>query len=132
MSMSDPIADLLTRIRNGNRVGRATVDLPASNIKLEICRVLKEEGFINDVEYSDATKPAMMRIKLKYLADRTPVLHDLKRVSKPSLRTYRGSKNLEQVRSGLGLAIVTTSKGVMTEKQARKENVGGEVLCHVW
>jgi len=132
MSMSDPIADFLTRIRNGVRAGHGTVDVPASGLKAEICRVLKEEGFIADYIVSEEPKPGLIRISLKYLPDRSPVLQGLRRVSKPSLRRYIPTSDIKSVRSGLGITIISTSKGVMTGKHARKEKVGGELLCEVW
>lgn len=132
MSMSDPIADLLTRIRNAVRAQHTTVDVPLSKLKVEIVRVMKEEGFIEDFLVSEAAKPGLLRITLKYGASRQPVLQGVRRVSKPSLRVHEGSKDLKAVRSGLGISIVSTSKGVMTGKQARRERVGGEVICEVW
>ncbi|MBI3118033.1 MAG: 30S ribosomal protein S8 [Candidatus Hydrogenedentes bacterium] len=132
MSMSDPISDLLTRIRNANRAGQGTVDIPASKIKADICRVLKEEGFIKDYAFDEEAKPARLRVSLKYTGDRTPILQGLRRVSKPSLRVYRKNDEMRPVRSGLGISILSTSKGVMTGKRARQEKVGGEVLCEVW
>lgn len=132
MSMNDPIADLLTRVRNASRAGHATVDIPASNLKIEVCRVLREEGFIEDYLVSEEPKPGLIRVTLKYSANRIPVIQGLKRVSKPSLRVYKAHSDIAQVRTGLGVAILTTSRGVMTGKHARKERIGGEVLCEVW
>jgi small subunit ribosomal protein S8 len=132
MSMSDPIADLLTRVRNALHAGFPTVEAPASRIKLGVCEVLKKEGYIHDYVREEDGKQGIVRISLKYTADRKPVIQGIKRVSKPSLRIYSGAKEFEQVRSGLGISIVTTSQGVMTAKQARNDNVGGEVLCTVW
>ncbi len=132
MSMSDPIADMLTRIRNGLLVGQKTVDVPLSTVKTAICRVLIEQGYIEGIEVVETPAPGIIRITLKYLADRKPVLQGIKRVSKPSLRVYVNHKEIRQVRSGLGVTIVSTSKGVMTGKRARQEKVGGEVLCEVW
>ncbi len=132
MSMSDPIADLLTRIRNAIQAGKPDVNIPGSKIKREICRVLKEEGFIGDYAYEPDPRPGTIRVGLKYLADHSPVLQGIKRVSKPSLRVYAHGKNMKMVRSGLGISIVSTSKGVMTGKKARLEKIGGEVLCEVW
>lgn len=132
MSMSDPLADLLTRIRNALSAGYPTVEAPASRLKADVCEVLKKEGFISDYVQEEDGKQGILRISLKYTADRKPVIQGIKRVSKPSLRIYKGSKDIPQVRSGLGIAVVTTSKGVMTSKGARTENVGGEVLCEVW
>lgn len=130
--MSDPIADLLTRIRNAIQAGQPAVNIPGSKIKREICRVLKEEGYIGEFTYEPDPQPGTIRVALKYLPDRSPVVQGLKRVSKPSLRVYAHRKNLKMVRSGLGISIVSTSKGVMTGKKARLEKVGGEVLCEVW
>lgn len=132
MSMSDPIADLLTRIRNAVRAEHTTVDVPLSKLKVEIVRVMKDEGFIEDYVVSEATKPGLLRITLKYTKTRQPVLQGVRRVSKPSLRVHGGSKELKPVRSGLGISIISTSKGVMTGKQARREQIGGEVICEVW
>lgn len=132
MSMSDPIADLLTRIRNGYHAGLSTVDVPASGLKREICRVLKAEGFIQDYVLQEEPRPGVIRMTLRYTADREAVTQGIRRVSRPSLRVYQGARALRPVRSGLGISILSTSQGVMTGKQARKENVGGEVLCEVW
>ena len=133
MSMTDPIADLLTRIRNASSAGFPSVNVPASRLKTEICRVLKEEGFIREFAREDDGKQGQLKIELKYVGeDRVPVITEIRRVSRPSLRVYKGKKNARFVRSGLGISIVTTSKGVMTDRHARKENVGGEILCEVW
>jgi small subunit ribosomal protein S8 len=132
MSMNDPLADLLTRLRNASRAGHATADIPASNVKIEVCRVLKEEGFIEDYLVSEEPRPGLIRVTLKYAGNRAPVIQGIKRVSKPSLRVYVGQDEITQVRTGLGISIITTSRGVMTGKHARKERIGGEVLCEVW
>jgi len=132
MSMSDPIADLLTRVRNAAQARQATVDVPASNLKIEICRVLKQEGYISDYTVVSEPAPGSIRLHLKYARDRKSVVQGLKRVSKPSLRVYVGSQDIKQVCSGLGISILSTSQGVMTGKQARNSKVGGEVLCEVW
>ncbi|MFP6582097.1 MAG: 30S ribosomal protein S8 [Candidatus Hydrogenedentota bacterium] len=132
MSMTDPLADLLTRIRNALHAGYPTVEAPASRLKAGVCEVLKNEGYINDYVREEDGKQGILRISLKYTADRKPVIQGIKRVSKPSLRIYKGSQDIPQVRSGLGISVVTTSRGVMTAKSARNENVGGEVLCEVW
>jgi small subunit ribosomal protein S8 len=133
MTMTDPIADLLTRIRNASSAGFPSVTVPASRLKSEVCRVLKDEGFIREFEREDDGKQGVLKIQLKYVGeDRTPVITEIRRVSRPSLRVYKGKKNARFVRSGLGISIVTTSKGVMTDRHARKENVGGEILCEVW
>ncbi len=133
--ISDPIADMLTRVRNALMVGKPTVDVPRSKMKVEIARILKEEGFIEDYTIGDEKPAAMIHIKLKYYGsrrDRRPVITSLERVSKPGRRVYRGRRDLPRVMSGTGIAILTTPKGVMTARQARRENVGGEVLCYVW
>ena len=132
MSMSDPIADMLTRVRNGLQAGKVTVDVPRSNLKVAICRVLAEQGYIEGFEESAEPAPGIVRIKLRYLSDRKPVLQGIRRVSKPSLRVYVGHDEVVQVRSGLGISILSTSKGVMTGKQARAQKLGGELLCEVW
>jgi len=132
MSLNDPIADLLTRVRNASRVGHATVDIPASNVKAELCRVLRDEGFIEDYVVSEEPKPGLIRVTLKYSGEREPVIQGLKRVSKPSLRVYKTHSDIRPTRSGLGISIMTTSKGVMTGRQAQQERIGGEVLCEIW
>ncbi|MCP4645595.1 MAG: 30S ribosomal protein S8 [bacterium] len=132
MSMSDPISDLLTRIRNGLGTKHDRVDMPSSRVKNEICAVLKREGYITDYKMVEDDKQGVLQVTLKYTADGEPVLQGLKRVSKPSLRVYTRCQDLKQVRSGLGIAIVSTSRGLMTGKQAREQNVGGEILCEVW
>ncbi len=132
MSMSDPIADMLTRIRNAVRAELPTVTIPGSNEKREISRVLKEEGFIEDFSFEEDNKQGLLHIKLKYLPNRTSVLQELRRVSKPSLRVYVQRGEIKPVRSGLGIAIISTSKGVMTGKQAYTQRIGGEIICEVW
>ena len=132
MSMSDPIADLLTRVRNAAQAQHKTVDIPASSLKVEICRVLKEEGYISEYTVVEEPCPGSIRIQMKYGRDLKAVVHGLKRISKPSLRVYVGSQDIKSVCSGLGISIVSTSDGVMTGKKARKAKVGGEVLCEVW
>ena len=133
MSMTDPIADLLTRIRNASSAGFPTVNVPASRLKEDICRVLQEEGFIREYAREEDGKQGVLKIQLKYVGEaREPVITEIHRVSRPSLRVYKGKKDARFVRSGLGISIVTTSKGVMTDRNARKENVGGEILCEVW
>jgi small subunit ribosomal protein S8 len=133
MSVTDPIADLLACIRNASTAGFPTVRVPASNLKAEVCRVLAEEGFIRGVEREDDGKQGILNITLKYDGeDRTPVITEIRRVSRPSLRVYKHTKDKRQVRSGLGISILTTSRGVMTDRRARTEHVGGEVLCEVW
>lgn len=132
MSMSDPIADLLTRVRNALHAGFPKVDVPASRLKEDICRVLKDEGFIQSYQRIEEGPQGKIQIDLKYTQDRQPVIHGIRRVSKPSLRVHNGAGDMRLVRSGLGIAIVTTSQGVMTGRQARRANVGGEVICEVW
>jgi small subunit ribosomal protein S8 len=129
MGMTDPIADLLTRIRNGNMAGKDTVDVPVSKVKTEILRILKAEGFI--VDYSQVDDRTL-RIQLKYAENGERVITEIKRVSKPGCRVYCGKDDLPKVLNGLGIAIVSTSKGLLTEREARLNNVGGEVLCTVW
>jgi small subunit ribosomal protein S8 len=132
MSMSDPIADLLTRVRNAAQAQHKTVDVPASRLKTEICRVLKEEGYISEYTVAEEPKPGSIRIHMKYGRDQKAVVQGLKRVSKPSLRVYVGSQDVQPVCSGLGISIMSTSDGVMTGKKARSTKVGGELLCEVW
>ncbi|MEJ7139278.1 30S ribosomal protein S8 [Amphibiibacter pelophylacis] len=130
MSMSDPIADMLTRIRNAQSVEKATVSMPASKLKMAIARVLHEEGYIDGFNVSGDSAKKELTITLKYYAGR-PVIDSIERVSRPGLRIYRGSGNLPKVMNGLGVAIVTTPKGVMTDRKARSAGLGGEVLCYV-
>ncbi len=132
MSMSDPIADMLTQIRNALTAGQSTVDIPASRMKEEICAVLKAEGYVRDYTVLDTGTHPRLRVELKYLEDRSPVIQGLRRVSKPSLRIYAHCDDVRPVRTGLGISILSTSKGIMTGKQARASHVGGEVLCEVW
>ncbi len=131
MSMTDPIADMLTRIRNAQSMGKPTVQMPASRVKFAIAQLLKDEGYIEDVANSDAgVGKRVMSLKLKYFQGR-PVIEKLDRVSRPGLRKYRGNDALPKVLGGLGIAIVSTSKGLMTDAKARAEGLGGEVLCLV-
>jgi len=132
MSMSDPISDLLTRIRNGLHAKRDKVDVPASRLKREICGVLQHEGYIGGFTEIEDGKQGMIRITLRYKEDGNPVIQGIQRASRPSLRRYVGSKDIPMVRSGLGVAVMTTPNGVMSGKQAREQHVGGEVLCRVW
>jgi small subunit ribosomal protein S8 len=132
---SDPIADMLTRIRNALMVGNLTCEIPTSKIKVEIARILKEEGYIEDYSVGDEKPFSLITVKLKYHGsrrERKPVITNIQRVSKPGRRVYRGRADLPRPMSGIGIAIVTTPKGVMTAQQARREQVGGEVLCYVW
>jgi len=133
MQISDVIADMLTRIRNANSAKHETVDIPASNMKKAIAQILVDEGYVKDYKVIEDGKQGIIRIALKYQgASRTPVLQGLRRVSKPGLRIYTSCEDMPRVMKGIGTAIVSTSKGVMTDKAARKENVGGEVLAFVW
>ncbi len=133
MQISDTIADMLTRIRNANSAKHETVDIPASNMKKAIAQILVDEGYVKDFKVIEDGKQGVIRITLKYQgAGRTPVLMGLRRVSKPGLRIYSSCEDMPRVMKGIGTAIVSTSKGVMTDKAARKENVGGEVLAYIW
>ena len=133
MQISDVIADMLTRIRNANSAKHETVDVPASNMKKAIAQILVDEGYVQDYKVIEDGKQGVIRIALKYQgASRTPVLQGLRRVSKPGLRIYTSCEDMPRVMKGIGTAIVSTSKGVMTDKVARKENVGGEVLAFIW
>jgi len=130
--MTDPIADMLTRIRNGNSVKHESVDVPASNIKKEIAQILLDEGFIKGYDVIEDGKQGIIRIELKYGSHGEKVIGGIKRISKPGLRVYVKSDEIPRVLGGLGIAILSTSKGIMTDKKARKEGIGGEVLCYVW
>ena len=132
MHITDPIADMLTRIRNANNAKHDTVDVPASNMKKAIAQILLEEGYIKNFQLIDDGTQGVIRITLKYNAGKEKVLSGLRRVSKPGLRAYAGADELPRVLRGLGTAIVSTSKGVMTDKKAREAHVGGEVLAFVW
>ena len=131
MAMSDPVADMLTRIRNGAKAEFAKVDIPGSKLKLELARVLKEQGYIKNYKFVEDNKQGILRVYLKYMADK-PVIYGLERVSKPGRRMYTKSREIKSVLNGLGISILSTSKGLMTDKQAKQENVGGEVLCNIW
>jgi small subunit ribosomal protein S8 len=130
MSMSDPIADLLTRIRNAQMVAKPTVSVPSSNVKVAIAQVLKDEGYIDGFQVKTEGGKTELEIALKYYAGK-PVIERIERVSRPGLRVYRGRNAIPQVQNGMGVAIVTTPKGVMTDRKARATGVGGEVLCYV-
>ena len=132
MTMTDPIADMLTRIRNANVVKHETVDVPASNMKKELARILIEEGFIRGYDVIEDGKQGIIRIQLKYGQTGERVISGLKRISKPGMRVYADKHEVPRVLNGLGISIISTSKGILTDKQARKENVGGEVICYVW
>nr|WP_283244349.1 30S ribosomal protein S8 [Wansuia hejianensis] len=130
--MTDPIADMLTRIRNGNNAKHDSVDIPASNIKKELAQILLDEGFIKGYDVIDDGKQGIIRVDLKYGNHNEKVISGIKRISKPGLRVYVKSDEVPRVLGGLGMAILSTSKGVMTDKGARKEGIGGEVLCYIW
>ncbi len=132
MSMTDPIADMLTRIRNASMVSHPSVEMPSSKLKVELAKLLKEEGFIENYNVKEVGKFKVLEITLKYDAKHKPVISKLERISKPGLRTYSKAKNLPQVLGGMGIAIISTSKGLLTDRKARKENIGGEVLCYVY
>ena len=132
MVMTDPIADMLTRIRNANTVRHTSLELPASKIKKEVADILKREGFIRDYEYIEDSKQGILRIFLKYGANNEKVITGLKKISKPGLRVYAKSDELPRVLGGLGIAVISTSTGVITDKEARQQQVGGEVLAYVW
>ncbi len=132
MQITDPIADMLTRIRNANNAKHDTVDVPASNMKKSIAQILQDEGYIKNFQLIDDGTQGVIRIALKYNAGKEKVISGLKRVSKPGLRVYAGADELPKVLRGLGIAIISTSKGVMTDKKAREAHVGGEVLAFIW
>ncbi|HOL16804.1 MAG TPA: 30S ribosomal protein S8 [Bacillota bacterium] len=132
MMMTDPIADMLTRIRNANMVRHSTVQIPASNLKRSIAEILKQEGFIKDYEVIKDQKQGIIRIHLKYGQNNQRIISGLKRISKPGLRVYVNKDELPKVLGGLGIAIISTSRGVMTDREARKIGCGGEVLCYIW
>lgn len=131
MQITDSIADMLTRIRNAGTAGHANCEIPASNVKKAIAQILLEEGYINRVEYFTDDKQGKLKITLKYAAKK-PVISGIKRISRPGLRVYADTANLPKVLGGLGIAIISTSHGIMTEKKAKNEGVGGEVLAYVW
>ena len=132
MNVSDPIADMLTRVRNASRARHTEVIVPASRTKREIARILKEEGFIADVREERAGPAQMLRIELKYVDGKVPVVSGLKRISKPGLRVYAGKTDIPRVLGGLGIVIVSTSKGIMTGSQAKQAQLGGEILAYIW
>lgn len=135
MSMTDPIADLLTRIRNAHLAKHDRLDVPSSKLKLEVCRLLKEQGFIRDfkaMEKKEGEVVPSVRIFLRYTAEGTPAISRIERVSRPGRRIYRGAKEVQPVRNGLGVAILSTSQGLLSDAQARERGVGGELLCEVW
>jgi small subunit ribosomal protein S8 len=132
MSMTDPISDMLTRIRNATTVRHDRTDVPASKMKVEIAKILKQEGFIRTFKLLEEGPQGLIRIYLKYAEDGEPVIHGLRRVSTPGRRVYRAADELPKVQNGLGVAVVSTNRGVLTDEQARGLRVGGEVLCEVW
>ena len=132
MAISDPIADMLTRIRNAAKAKFNSVDVPGSTLKIELAKILKNEGFIRNYKFLKDGKQGILRIYLKYGEGQSNVIYELKRISKPSRRVYVKCKEIRPVYNGLGIAILSTSKGVMTDKSARQGKVGGEILCHVW
>ncbi|HEX2258806.1 MAG TPA: 30S ribosomal protein S8 [Actinomycetota bacterium] len=132
MTMTDPIADMLTRIRNANTASHDTVDIPASRQKAAIAQILKDEGYIEDVETVPAGQGETIRVTLKYAADRSKTIHGLKRVSKPGLRVYAKANDLPKVLGGMGVAILSTSSGLMTGRKAAELRLGGEVIAHIW
>lgn len=132
MVMTDPVADFLTRIRNANTIHHEKVEIPASKMKRSLAEILKKEGFIRDYEWIEDGKQGILRLYLKYGANKKRVITGLKRISRPGLRVYASKDEIPRVLGGLGIAIISTSKGIMTDKQARSEGLGGEVICYVW
>ncbi|MCK9555142.1 30S ribosomal protein S8 [bacterium] len=132
MAFSDPIADMLTRIRNASKARKESVDMPASKLKAEVARVMKEQGFVKTFKVLDDKKQGVIRVFLKYTSDNKPVIVGLKRISKPGLRKYSSIAKIPKVYQGIGIAVLSTSKGIMTDGEARKANIGGEVLCYIW
>ncbi len=132
MTMTDPVADMLTRIRNANTVGHSTVDVPSSKMKLNIAEILRKEGYIKNFEVVEGEKHPVIRIEMKYGADKAKVISGIKRISKPGLKVYAKANEIPKVLGGLGIAIISTSSGLITDKEARKLGVGGEVVCYVW
>ena len=132
MGMTDPIADMLTRIRNGMRAEKKWVDVPASKLKVELARILAEEHFIEKYHFVENNRQGEIRIFIKYDQDENPIIRGIQRVSKPGLRKYSQADKLPRVQNGLGIAVLSTSKGVMIDRDARKRGVGGEVICYIW
>jgi small subunit ribosomal protein S8 len=132
VSQSDPIGDMLTVIRNANRVKKEKVDIPASKLKMELVKIFKNEGFIKNFKLIEEGKRSYIRVYLKFTPNGECVIHDLQRASKPGLRVYRKTGQLPRIFNGYGTSIISTSKGVLTDKKAREQNVGGEVLCYIW
>ncbi len=129
---TDPIADMLTRIRNANMASLQEVEMPGSKLKIELAKLLKSEGYVEDYSIEEKDNFKTLKITLKYDEKSKPVISNLKRVSRPGLRNYCKAKNIPQVLGGMGIAIISTSKGLLTDRKAKKENVGGEILCYVW
>ncbi len=132
MTMSDPIADFLTQIRNANNVQHEKVEIPASKLKTEIARIMKEEGFISDYRFIEDKKQGKLRIYLKYGPNSEKVVSGLKRISRPGLRVYANKDELPKVLGGLGIAVISSSKGLLSDNEARSEGIGGEVICYIW
>ena len=132
MAISDPIADMLTRIRNGAKAKFNSVDIPGSTLKTEVAKILKNEGYVRNYKFLKDGKQGILRVYLKYGEAQSNVIYGLKRISKPSRRVYVRCKEIKPIYSGMGIMILSTSKGIMTDKKARQEKVGGEILCHVW
>lgn len=130
--MTDPLADMLTRIRNAGKTKLEKVDIPSSRMKLEIAKILKDEGYIKNYKLVKDRRQGVIRVYLKYTDEETPIIQGLKRISKPGCRVYVGADAIPKVVGGLGIAILSTPRGIQTGKQAKKDNVGGEILCHVW
>ncbi|MBQ5954565.1 MAG: 30S ribosomal protein S8 [Firmicutes bacterium] len=132
MTMTDPIADMLTRIRNANTAGHETVEIPASKMKKAIAQILKDEGYITDFEVIEDGKQGIIKVTMKYSAHNEKVITGIKKISKPGLKVYAKAEDVPRVLGGLGIAIISTSKGIISDKEARKLGVGGEVICYVW
>jgi small subunit ribosomal protein S8 len=132
MAMTDPISDMLTRIRNASRTKKEKVDIPASKFKADLARLLKDEGYVSNFKVIEDRKQGILRVYLKYTPDKKSVITGIKKVSKSGWRVYKGAGKLPKILGGLGIAVITTSKGLMTDKQARLAKLGGEIICHVW
>lgn len=132
MSMTDPIADMLTRIRNANMVKLQKVDIPSSNVKVNIAQVLKQEGYIKNYKVIADNRQGVLRVYLKFIDEKDPVINEITRISKPGSRTYVDSESIPTIKNGLGIAILSTSKGIMTDVSARQAGIGGELLCTIW
>ncbi len=132
MALTDPIADMLTRVRNAGKAKFNSVDIPGSKMKIELARLMKEQGFIRNYKFIKDGKQGILRVYLKYADDQSHAIHELTRVSKPSRRVYVGAGDVKPVHNGLGVAVISSSKGIITDKQARKEHIGGEVICNIF